>query len=104
MNDDDDAWVRWQSRAADVRVPNFCFTAAGRAGFVHLQLPNYFRLELTVAKVLGALALVIPGVPSRIKELAYFGFGITILSAIVAHSASGSGAPGISGRCRRCRG
>ena len=69
----------------------FCFTEAGRAGFEHLRLPAYFRFELTVAKALGALALVIPGVPSRIKELAYFGFGITIISAIVAHSANGDG-------------
>lgn len=70
---------------------NFYFTAAGRAAFEHLRLPNYFRLELTVAKTLGALALIAPGVPSRIKELAFFGFGITILSAIVAHSANGDG-------------
>lgn len=69
----------------------FCFTAAGRAGFEHLRLPGYFRFELTVAKTLGALALVMPGVPRRIKEIAYVGFGITIVSAIIAHSASGDG-------------
>ena len=29
-------------------------------GFVHLGLPDYFKAELTVAKVLGVSALLIP--------------------------------------------
>src|SRR5712671_5842853 len=49
-------------------------------GFVHLGLPSYFRTELTVAKVLGVLALVVPGVPAKVKEFSYFGFGITLVS------------------------
>ena len=57
--------------------------------FVHLGLPNYFRTELTIAKALGVLALLVPGVPARIKELAYFGFGITLISASFAHFSSG---------------
>src|SRR5467141_4438905 len=57
--------------------------------FVHLGLPNYFRAELTVAKTLGVLALLIPGIPARIKEFAYFGFGITLISASIAHFSSG---------------
>ena len=31
-------------------------------GFVHLGLPSYFRTELTIAKALGVLALVIRAV------------------------------------------
>jgi hypothetical protein len=58
-------------------------------GFVHLHLPNYFRIELTIAKTLGVLALLIPSVPTKIKEFAYFGFGITLLSAIIAHFSVG---------------
>jgi len=42
-----------------------------------------------VAKALGVLALLVPGVPARIKEFAYFGFGITLISASIAHFASG---------------
>ena len=49
--------------------------------FVHLQLPNYFRIELTIAKTLGVLALLIPSVPLKVKEFAYFGFAITLVSA-----------------------
>jgi DoxX-like protein len=58
-------------------------------GFVHLGLPNYFRIELTIAKILGLAALLIPGVPARIKEFAYFGFAITLVSAAIAHFSSG---------------
>jgi DoxX-like protein len=58
-------------------------------GFVHLGLPNYFRVELTIAKILGVSALLLPGVPAKIKEFAYFGFGITLVSAAIAHFSSG---------------
>jgi hypothetical protein len=58
-------------------------------GFVHLGLPKYFRTELTIAKALGVLALLIPGVPAKIKEFAYFGFAITLVSASFAHFSSG---------------
>ena len=42
--------------------------------FVHLGLPNYFKMELTVAKALGVLALLLPRIPRKLKEFAYFGF------------------------------
>src|SRR2546429_1617287 len=58
-------------------------------GFVHLGLPDYFRAELTIAKILGVSALLIPGVPAKIKEFAYFGFAITLISASIAHFSSG---------------
>lgn len=58
-------------------------------GFVHLGLPDYFRIELTIAKTLGVLALLLPGVPAKIKEFAYFGFAITLVSASFAHYSSG---------------
>ena len=69
----------------------FTFSTEAKGAFAHLGLPNYLRAELAVAKILGALALVIPAVPKRIKEFAYFGIAITIVSAIIAHAASGDG-------------
>lgn len=59
--------------------------------FAHIGLPHYFRVELTIAKVLGVLALLIPSVPCKIKEFAYFGFAITLFSASIAHYATGDG-------------
>ena len=56
-----------------------------KGAFTHLGYPSYFRIELTVAKALGVLALLVPGVPRKVKEFAYFGFGITLVSASIAH-------------------
>jgi hypothetical protein len=62
-----------------------------KGAFHHLGLPDYFKIELTVAKVLGVLALLIPHVPPKIKEFAYFGFAITLISASIAHFSVGDG-------------
>jgi hypothetical protein len=68
---------------------NFAFNPAMKGAFAHLGLPNWFRIELTFAKILGAFALLIPMIPHRIKEFAYFGFAITLISASIAHLSSG---------------
>jgi hypothetical protein len=57
--------------------------------FVHLGLPHYFKIELTVAKALGVVALLIPILPRKIKEFAYFGFAITLISGSIAHFSVG---------------
>jgi hypothetical protein len=68
---------------------HFPFPNGPEGAFVHLGLPEYFKIELTTAKILGVLALLIPGIPFKVKEFAYFGFGITLVSAAIAHFASG---------------
>jgi len=70
---------------------HFPFPNGPEGAFVHLGLPQYFKVELTTAKILGVLALLIPGVPFKIKEFAYFGFGIPLVSAAIAHFARGDG-------------
>ncbi|HUV97330.1 MAG TPA: DoxX family protein [Acidobacteriaceae bacterium] len=45
-----------------------------------------FRVELSVAKLVGVLALLIPALPGRVKEWAYAGFAFNLLSALVAHA------------------
>src|SRR5205823_10595716 len=54
-----------------------------KGAFTHLGFPSYFRIELTTAKALGVLAILIPGVPRKAKEFAYFGFAITLISASI---------------------
>lgn len=54
-------------------------------GFQHLGYPLYFVTILTVFKVAGALALIIPRVPGRIKEWAYAGFGIDFICASASY-------------------
>ena len=53
-------------------------------GFTHLGYPVYFVTLMTVFKVLGVLALVIPAVPARVKEWAYAGFGFDFLCAFIS--------------------
>jgi hypothetical protein len=42
-----------------------------KGAFVHLGYPSYFRIELTIAKTLGVLAVLIPRIPFKVKEFAY---------------------------------
>lgn len=56
--------------------------------FQHLGFPDYFRVELAWAKILGVVLLLAP-VPARLKEWAHAGFFITLVSALVAHASMG---------------
>jgi len=58
--------------------------------FRHLGFPDYFRVELSWAKFLGVVMLLAP-VPALLKEWAYAGFLITLVSALIAHLAVGDG-------------
>ncbi|HVV44950.1 MAG TPA: DoxX family protein [Bryobacteraceae bacterium] len=49
---------------------------------------GYFREELSWAKVAGVVVLLAP-VPARVKEWAYAGFTINLVSALIAHFAMG---------------
>jgi hypothetical protein len=58
--------------------------------FTHLGFPGYFRVQLSLAKLLGVVLLLAP-VPARLKEWAYAGFAITLASALIAHISVGDG-------------
>jgi DoxX-like family len=58
--------------------------------FAHLGFPDYFRVELAWAKLLGVVLLLAP-VPAWLKEWAYAGFAITLGSALIAHLSVGDG-------------
>jgi hypothetical protein len=53
--------------------------------FKHLGFPDFFRVELAIAKIIGVIVLLVPVFSSKIKEWAYAGFGITFISAALAH-------------------
>jgi uncharacterized membrane protein YphA (DoxX/SURF4 family) len=57
----------------------------------HLGYPAYFALILGTWKVLGALAIVAPGLP-RLKEWAYAGIVFDLSSAAISHLAVRDGA------------
>lgn len=71
---------------------NYFFNPVIAAGFAHLGFPDWFRVELGIAKLLGALALGIPAVPPRVKEWAYACFFVNFFSAFLLHYFAGDAA------------
>ena len=59
-------------------------------GFRHVGYPQQLRVILGIAKLLGAVTLVLPGV-TKIKEWAYAGFTFAWIAAIVAHYLANDG-------------
>lgn len=62
-------------------------TEMAKEGISHLGYPAYFGVMIAVFKVAGALALIVPQVPKRIKEWAYAGFTFDFIAASVSHTA-----------------
>ena len=60
------------------------------AGMAHLGYPAYFAKILGTWKLLGALAVLAPGLP-RLKEWAYAGIVFNLTGAAISHLASGDG-------------
>ena len=56
----------------------------GVQGFAHVGYPQQLRIILGIAKLLGAITLVVPGF-AKLKEWAYAGFTFAWMSAFVAH-------------------
>jgi uncharacterized membrane protein YphA (DoxX/SURF4 family) len=60
------------------------------ATLAHLGYPAYFATILGVWKVLGAIAIVVPGIP-RVKEWAYAGFFFDLTGAAATRAFVGDG-------------
>ena len=58
--------------------------------FTHVGYPQQLRIILGIAKPLGAIALIVPGIP-KVKEWAYAGFAIAWICAFLAHYLAGDG-------------
>ena len=67
---------------------SYFFVEEIAASFENMGFPHYFRIELGIAKLIGAVALVLP-LPRFLKEWAYFGFIVSFVSAFIAHVAVG---------------
>lgn len=65
----------------------FSYTHA--ADLRKLGFPDYFRIELVIAKIIGAIVLLLPFTPVRVKDWVYTGFLIAMISALIAHICSG---------------
>lgn len=56
-----------------------------KEGIKHLGYPEYFGNALVVFKIMGALAVMLPQTPKRLKEWAYAGFMFNFLFACISH-------------------
>jgi len=59
-------------------------------GTAHLGIPRYLGLEVSIGQLIGLILLIIPAIPSRLKEWAYVGFGIMYLTAGIGHIVIGN--------------
>lgn len=59
-----------------------------KEGFTQMGFRGFFRVELAIAKVIGAVVLIVP-MSIILKEWAYAGFTIVFISAFIAHTAEG---------------
>ena len=66
-------------------------TGEQSVAFVHVKMgyPIYFIPWIGVAKILGAIAILLPMLSARVKEWAYFGFFMDLSTAIYSFIAMG---------------
>jgi hypothetical protein len=81
--------IYWTTTIITVLIMLFSLYKMYTPDYERMHLPHYLRNELSVFKILGLIVLVLPQCSIRIKEWAYAGFGITLISAMVAHYSSG---------------
>jgi hypothetical protein len=62
-------------------VPDILLVPDAVKFMTHLGYPNYFTQFIGVAKVLGAIAILVPGFP-KIREWAYAGLFFDLIGAI----------------------
>ena len=56
-------------------------------GIKALGFPSFFRVQLAVLKIIGAVVLLLPAIPLQFKEWAYSGVGLFLITAFIAHLA-----------------
>lgn len=93
MNLKSSRWTFWLtmtlfSATMVVSAVLYLTNAGFKEKFAHLGFPSYFRVELAVFKLTGVFVLLLPA-RSPMKEWAYAGFFITLVSASLAHFESG---------------
>jgi len=67
-------------------VPSLFLRAQAETFFATLGFPGYMITFLDIAKILGVIAILIPGYP-RIKEWAYAGLAFDLIGATYAQMA-----------------
>jgi uncharacterized membrane protein YphA (DoxX/SURF4 family) len=80
-------WITTALVAASGFMAGFAYLSGSQQaveGFAHVGYPQQLRVLLGIAKLLGAIALLVPGYP-KLKEWAYAGFTFAWIAAFFAH-------------------
>ena len=87
--------IHWLLSAAFSTILLFSayLTGSEKEAFKRLGFPDYFRIELMIGKIIGAIVLLIPQAPQRFREWIYAAFGINLISAFIARLNSGYSIP-----------
>ena len=70
-------------------VPDILISPIAVEGFTEMGMPTYLLPFLGIAKLLGVIAILVPGYP-RIKEWAYAGLVYDLIGATYSVAASGT--------------
>lgn len=63
----------------------YIFSPVTIEGIRDLRIPDYFRIQLAVAKIIAAVILLIPTAPDLLKHWAFAGAAYFFITSIVAH-------------------
>ena len=69
-------------------IPDVLQISEAVAVFTHLGYPTYLLLFIGIAKILGVVAVLVPGFP-RLKEWAYAGLVFDLIGALYSHISVG---------------
>lgn len=64
---------------------SYLFSESVIEGIRALGFPDYFRIQLAYLKLIAAVVLFIPAIPLIIKDWAYVGVGLFLITAFIAH-------------------
>ena len=64
---------------------SYLFSTNTIQGIKSLGFPDFFRIELAVLKLIAAMVLIIPMASLQVKEWAYAGVALFLLTALIAH-------------------
>ncbi len=65
----------------------YFFSESTINGFRDLGFPDFFRIQLAVLKAIAVIVLLTPKIPLYVKEWAYAGVALFLITALVAHIA-----------------
>lgn len=76
-------------------IPDIMLAKEAKVFMQHLGYPDYFTIFIGILKVLGVIAILIPGYP-RVKEWAYAGFFFDLVGATYSQIATDGWMPQIA--------